>query len=87
MDIWLEVKDQEIHYVDHLIPTLDWKGGLLGVRLRLEPTDIQGFYKEFTTAFTAAKKTIAAARETDNDELVMLWPTNARDYLNHLKTG
>lgn len=36
IDIWLDVKDGEMHYVKPLIPTLDWERGLLGVRLRFE---------------------------------------------------
>ncbi len=33
VDVWLNVDEDQIHYVSHLIPTLDWQGGLLGVRL------------------------------------------------------
>ena len=33
IDIWLDVENTEIHYVSHLIPTLDWNGGNLGIRL------------------------------------------------------
>jgi len=29
MDIWLHVETDEIHYVNHLLPTLDWEGGVL----------------------------------------------------------
>ena len=37
MDVWLHVEAGEIHHVTHLLPTLDWDGGILGVRMRLEP--------------------------------------------------
>ena len=40
MDIWLEVKNNEFHYVSNIIPTLDWTGGKLGIRLSLFPKDI-----------------------------------------------
>jgi hypothetical protein len=35
LDLWLQVEDRELHHVRDLIPTLDWEGGLLGVRLGL----------------------------------------------------
>ena len=30
LDVWLHVEDHEIHYVNKILPTLEWKGGLLG---------------------------------------------------------
>lgn len=39
LDVWLEVEDREVHRVSPLIPTLDWTGGLVGVRIALEPED------------------------------------------------
>ena len=27
IDVWLQVEDTEIHYVSHIIPTLEWTGG------------------------------------------------------------
>ena len=42
IDIWLDVNNKEIHYVSHLIPTLSWDGGKLGVRLCLEPKNYNG---------------------------------------------
>lgn len=26
LDLWIRVKDDEVHYVNHLLPTLDWGG-------------------------------------------------------------
>ena len=42
LDVWLNVPNNELHYVQKLLPTLDWAGGHLGVRLRLEPKDNEG---------------------------------------------
>jgi len=39
IDVWLEVGKGEMHHVQKLLPTLDWKSGSLGVRLRYEPDD------------------------------------------------
>ena len=40
LDVWLDVKETELHYVASIIPSLDWEPGLLGIRLSFEPTNI-----------------------------------------------
>ena len=50
LDIWLNTPIEEIHYVQKLLPTLDWQGGLLGVRLRLEPKSSEELQKEYLRA-------------------------------------
>lgn len=36
LDLWLDVPASEIHHVVHIIPTIDWTSGLLGVRLQYD---------------------------------------------------
>jgi predicted ATP-dependent endonuclease of OLD family len=50
LDLWLHVEDRDIHLVSQLLPTLDWSGGDLGVRLRYEIKDISKLYIEYKTA-------------------------------------
>ncbi|MEA3341433.1 MAG: AAA family ATPase, partial [Chloroflexota bacterium] len=48
IDIWLDVNEADIHYVIHILPTLDWAPDqLLGIRLILAPKDTKELYKEF----------------------------------------
>lgn len=56
LDIWINVRNDEIHYVRDLIPTLDWDGGSLGVRLRLQPKDREELQKLYLAERAAAKK-------------------------------
>jgi predicted ATP-dependent endonuclease of OLD family len=85
IDVWLEVDESQIHYVSHILPTLDWDGGLLGVRLILEPKDPEKLYKAYVSAHSAAKKTVAT-RKVEEDEAtastLALWPTSMRDFLD-----
>lgn len=60
IDVWLSVDEQQIHYVSHILPTLDWDGGLLGVRLILEPKDPEDLYKNFMLSYLSAQETLAA---------------------------
>ncbi|CEG26347.1 AAA family ATPase [Bacillus sp. B-jedd] len=82
LDVWIHVGDDEIHYVTHLIPSLDWKGGLIGVRLRLEPKDIQNLYKDFLNISQTAEDTVVASKIGDIDDQLVLWPRDLKDYIS-----
>ena len=83
MDLWLQVAENEIHHVSHLLPTLDWEGGLLGVRLRFEPKKIEDFYKEYLSVRKAARDTIKGAKETESNgkDTLDLWPKTMVEFL------
>lgn len=80
MDVWLQVEETEIHYVSHLLPTLDWIGGQIGVRYRLEPKKILELRTEFIVAYKNAKEITAAAKADLND--FAIWPENLTDFIN-----
>jgi predicted ATP-dependent endonuclease of OLD family len=83
MDIWLYVENDEIHHVSQLVPTLDWEGGLLGVRLRLEPKDIGELHTQYLAAIRKAKETIESVPQNgDSPQAPPLWPRNIRDFLD-----
>ena len=87
LDVWLAVQKSEAHYVQKLIPTLDWDGGRLGVRLRYEPQNASRLQADFLAAFGDAKIIQAFdALETEdggeNDvEKLTLWPTSLTEFL------
>ncbi len=59
LDVWLSVASNELHYVQKLLPTLDWEGGHLGVRLRLEPKDAASLQREYLKARAAITELLA----------------------------
>lgn len=79
IDIWLDVRDEEVHYVSHLIPTLEWTGGKLGIRLVFEPKNVEDLYKAFKTAYEAAKSTSESRK---NGNALKLWPQTMREFLD-----
>lgn len=92
LDLWLHVETGEMHHVRDLIPTLDWEGGRLGVRLRYEPKDLGLLYKDFMGAVTdaeamkAAAIAAVAAEHPDVDPQpdppkLTVWPSNLVDFL------
>jgi len=77
LDIWLHIKKNEIHYVNNLIPTLDWNGGLIGVRLRLEPNNIEELFKEFKSTYENSKKIVGDKKD------INLWPKHLWHFLDN----
>ena len=82
LDVWLVVEKSEAHFVQKLIPTLDWDGGRLGVRLRLEPKDTEQLQKDFLAAREQAKTIEAADKEGNGassgegaSSPIILWPS------------
>jgi hypothetical protein len=89
MDLWLEVGPDEIHYINHVLPTLDWTGGLLGVRLRFEPKNVELLRQEYLAAIKKVKEILKASANTSEADTpgVALWPRTLREFLErHLLT-
>lgn len=93
LDLWLHVEPGEMHHVRDLIPTLDWAGGDLGVRLRYEPKDLNLLYKDFKGALSDAEAMRAAAMAAaaaENPEAdppptppkLTIWPESLVDFLS-----
>jgi predicted ATP-dependent endonuclease of OLD family len=61
VDVWLSVPTHELHYVQKLLPTLDWDGSSIGVRLRYEPKDVPALKQEYLAAKAAAAAVMAVA--------------------------
>lgn len=78
MDVWLDVGLQDIHHVVSIIPTLSWRGGLLGVRLLFQPQKIEALFTEYREAFFAARET---EKKNTSKDAIQLFPKNLCDYL------
>lgn len=69
LDVWLNVSEDEIHHVAHLIPTLDWIPGQgLGVRLQLEPKDPEELLESYLKAKNAACETLKAKQDQEDKQ-------------------
>lgn len=83
LDLWFHVEKNEIHHVSRLLPTLDWRDGLLGVRLRYEPSDVAKMAADYLGCHLDAQSTKTQAKEAEGDEVgeVKLWPQSLLEYL------
>ncbi|QZT37183.1 AAA family ATPase [Halosquirtibacter xylanolyticus] len=79
IDIWLDVTEDEVHYVSNLIPTLSWNGGKLGVRMRFEPKDIESLFNEFKSTIDKSQHIVSS--EKNKKHKVELWPKSLKDFL------
>lgn len=94
LDVWLHVAEDELHYVQKILPTLDWDGGLLGVRMRLEPKDAAQLQKEYVNARVQALalQGVGAALAAEQgkaaaDFQVAIWPQNLVEFLQRRLTA
>ena len=78
LDVWLNVAQNEIHYVVSIIPTLKWRGELVGVRLVFQPKKIETLFSEYREAYFSARKT---EKNVNNKGAIKLFPNNLCDYL------
>lgn len=88
LDVWLDVPAKELHYVQKILPTLDWDGTSIGVRLRFEPKDAQILQHEYLTAKRAAAEVMAKASDgnkaeekADTASTFALWPRTMMEFL------
>lgn len=84
LDVWLDVPARELHYVQKILPTLDWDGTSIGVRLRFEPKDAQALQQEYLTAKRAAAEVMAKAEPGEKSasaSTFALWPRSMMEFL------
>lgn len=81
LDLWIHVDEREAYMVYKLIPSLEWKKDLVGVRLRFEPKDTKSLYADYLTAYLKAKEIKESPQYKDANN-VDLFPQNMWDFLN-----
>ena len=65
------------------MPSLEWSGGLLGVRLRLEPKDITELYKTYLSAISSANSIKKGTQSVDQGKKpIALWPSTMSEFLD-----
>ena len=91
LDVWLNVPKEELHFVQKILPTLDWAGAPIGVRLRYEPKDVQALRQEYLKARLAATAVMGVAQPTEGGAEGValplingfaLWPKSMMDFLS-----
>lgn len=81
LDVWLSVSLAEIRHVVHILPTLEWNGGDIGVRLQYQVEDLERLRADYLHHRSIAKQ--ASTQKLSNDgPSLELWPSTLNDYLS-----
>ncbi|OOQ57391.1 ATP-dependent nuclease [Mucilaginibacter pedocola] len=73
LDIWLKIDSADIDFVIDLLPTLDWTGTLVGIRIVYGPKDPKSLLQNFMKALTNSN--------AKKQEHYHPWPISLTDYL------
>jgi predicted ATP-dependent endonuclease of OLD family len=76
-DLWFEVDDENLHRVVDLLPSLDWNGEPVGVRMVYAPRDGAKLMANYAEA-----RNLAALPEGKEDASYKPWPQDLTDYLS-----
>ena len=75
LDLWFDAEAGMFHYVQPFLSKLVWKGGAVGVRLRLEPASDVASLKELAWTNNAARQPV---KDISSDSLA--WPIDLLDF-------
>ncbi len=82
LDIWLYVPIDEIRYVSHILPSLDWSGGRLGIRLHYRAKNIAKLMAEYRAARSASDK-VSGLHTADGEKVSLeIWPKSLIEFLD-----
>lgn len=84
IDVWISIRDDELHFISHLIPSLDWESGKLGVRIRLEAKSFEGLVEDYRTARENSEDRMSTYKSNNPaaPDDFSLWPKSFHDYLD-----
>lgn len=84
LDLWLSVPDNQVHFVQKILPTLDWDGSAIGVRLCFEPKKMEDFKREYLADRASVKAVLGAADASaeNESEPFSLWPKSMIEFLS-----
>lgn len=76
IDLWLHVSEAELHRATALLPSIDWAGEPLGIRIEFTPKDTQ--------ALLAAYQAAAKQAKDNRSDRFHPWPTSLYDYIKRM---
>lgn len=75
-DLWFEVDDLNVHRIVDLLPSLDWDGTPVGIRMAFRPKDRGSLLRNYSEAREKADSVSGV-----KDSSYTPWPCNLTDYL------
>jgi predicted ATP-dependent endonuclease of OLD family len=79
IDLWFEVEADDLHRVLDLLPSLEWNGSLVGIRMEYGPKDQEELLANYRQAKDSALGHVSRDQEARGN--YHPWPRTLRDYL------
>ncbi len=80
LDLWFHVEANDLHRVIDLLPSLNWTGSLVGLRIEFCPADEEELLSRYAEAKSKAVANIRAG--ADGKAEYHPWPNSLSDYLS-----
>jgi len=81
LDLWIESAEADLYMASQLLPLLDEYSGAVGLRLRLQPRDIEALRRTYLRVKTEADRTLESDVLAEGELKAKLWPVDLADYL------
>ncbi|MEO3428825.1 ATP-dependent endonuclease [Pelagibius sp. CAU 1746] len=84
IDLWFSVDDDDLHRVIDLLPSLDWQGGRVGLRISFESQRPQETLERFREKQRLSQEAAAAAENAagaEHQDEFVAFPRNLTEYL------
>ena len=79
LDLWLDIGQDELQFIPTFIPSLEWNGEPIGVKILLNPEGGQKKLENLAKDYIAARSLVEKVCGTPSD--LKLWPESLSDYL------
>ena len=80
LDVWIQATSDELYRVDHLLPLLHPYDGTVGVRLQLQPKNLDELRSAYLDRRSAVQQTFA--EDDGKGGAMQLWPMSLSDFLS-----
>ena len=81
VDLWFGVEDTDLHRVIDLLPSLEWQGTKVGVRIAFSPKNEAELLTNFHERRALAQQSADEADHGEGDDPYFARPCNLREYL------
>ncbi len=81
LDLWFAVEQTDLHRVIDLLPNLEWRGSVVGVRIAFAPRNEDETLTRFQERHAQAQEAVANLENVEGEEPYVAPPRTLRDYL------
>ncbi|MGV6850806.1 MAG: ATP-dependent nuclease [bacterium] len=81
LDLWFEVDEASLYRAIDLLPSLDWQGNKVGVRISFSPKNQEETRQRFREKYEQAQQAAASVQVVDDEEPYVAQPQSLREFL------